>query len=103
MFQGALQIFTCPQKPVGMAHESVCLIGTGPLSGVRCQITGGHIPVSEKDCDACNGWGYPGVGYDERSNRKMDLGFKEKTVVKKLLKKIQGTDLEKLLQAYHVI
>ena len=33
----------------------------------------------------------------------MDLGFKEKMVVKKLLEKIQGTDIEKLLKEYHVI
>ena len=33
----------------------------------------------------------------------MDLGFKEKMVVKKLLEKIRGTDIEKLLKEYHVI
>ena len=33
----------------------------------------------------------------------MDMGFKEKMVVKKLLEKIHGTDIEKLLKEYHVI
>ena len=33
----------------------------------------------------------------------MDLGFIEKVVVKKLLDKIEGTDIEKLLMEYHVI
>ena len=33
----------------------------------------------------------------------MELGFKEKMVVSKLLKKIQGTDLEKLLKQYHIM
>ena len=33
----------------------------------------------------------------------MDLGFKERMVVKKLLEKIKGTDIEKLLKQYHVI
>ena len=33
----------------------------------------------------------------------MELGFKEKMVLNKLLKKIQGTDIEKLLKTYHVI
>mgnify|MGYP000214217121 CR=1 FL=1 len=33
----------------------------------------------------------------------MELGCKEKMVVKKLLEKIRGTDIEKLLKEYHVI
>ena len=40
---------------------------------------------------------------DGRPLTEMDLGFKEKMVVKKLLQKIQGTDIEKLLKEYHVI
>lgn len=34
---------------------------------------------------------------------EMQLGFKEKIAVKEGLKKIEGTDLEKLLKEYHVI
>ncbi|NLH64033.1 MAG: oleate hydratase [Erysipelotrichaceae bacterium] len=34
---------------------------------------------------------------------EMQLGFKEKIAVKEVLKKIEGTDLEKLLKEYHVI
>ncbi len=33
----------------------------------------------------------------------MDLGFKEKIVLKKVLKKIKGTDIEKLLKEYNII
>ena len=33
----------------------------------------------------------------------MDLGLKERMAVKKLLGKIEGTDIEKLLKEYHVI
>lgn len=33
----------------------------------------------------------------------MELGLKEKMAVKKLLEKIEGTDIEKLLKEYHVI
>lgn len=33
----------------------------------------------------------------------MKLGFAEKIAVKKVLEKIQGTDIEKLLKEYHVI
>lgn len=33
----------------------------------------------------------------------MDLGFKERMVMKKVLEKIKGTDIEKLLKQYHVI
>ena len=33
----------------------------------------------------------------------MELGFKEKMAVKKLLEKIHGTEVEKLLKEYHVI
>ena len=40
---------------------------------------------------------------DGKPLTEMDLGFKEKMVVKKLLEKIQGTDIEKLLKEYHVI
>ena len=40
---------------------------------------------------------------DGRPLTEMDLGFKEKMAVKKLLEKIQGTDIEKLLKEYHVI
>ena len=40
---------------------------------------------------------------DGRPLTEMDLGFKEKMVVKKLLEKIRGTDIEKLLKEYHVI
>ena len=34
---------------------------------------------------------------------EMNLGFKEKLAVKKVLEKIKGTDIEKLLKEYHVI
>ena len=40
---------------------------------------------------------------DGKPLSEMNLGFKEKMVVKKLLKKIRGTDIEKLLKEYHVI
>ena len=40
---------------------------------------------------------------DGRPLTEMDLGFKEKLAVKKLLEKIEGTDIEKLLKEYHVI
>lgn len=40
---------------------------------------------------------------DGRPLTEMDLGFKEKMAVKKLLEKVQGTDVEKLLKEYHVI
>lgn len=40
---------------------------------------------------------------DGKPLTQMDLGLKEKLVVGKLLKKIQGTDIEKLLKEYHVI
>lgn len=40
---------------------------------------------------------------DGRPLTEMDLGFKEKMAVKKLLEKIEGTDIEKLLKEYHVI
>lgn len=33
----------------------------------------------------------------------MDLGFKEKIVLKKVLKKIKGTDIERLLKEYNII
>lgn len=40
---------------------------------------------------------------DGKPLTQMDMGFKEKMVVKKLLEKIHGTDIEKLLKEYHVI
>ena len=40
---------------------------------------------------------------DGRPLTEMDLGFKEKIAVKKVLEKIEGTDVEKLLKEYHVI
>ena len=40
---------------------------------------------------------------DGRPLTEMDLGFKEKLAVKKVLEKIEGTDIEKLLKEYHVI
>ena len=33
----------------------------------------------------------------------MNLGLKERMVLKKVLNKIEGTDVEKLLKEYHVI
>ena len=40
---------------------------------------------------------------DGRKLTDMDLGFKEKLVLKEALKKIEGTELEKLLKEYQVI
>jgi len=40
---------------------------------------------------------------DGKPLTEMELGFKEKIAVKKLLEKIEGTDIEKLLKEYHVI
>ena len=40
---------------------------------------------------------------DGRPLTEMNLGFKERIAVKKVLEKIAGTDVEKLLKAYHVI
>ena len=40
---------------------------------------------------------------DGRPLTEMELGLKEKLAVKKLLDKIEGTDIEKLLREYHVI
>ena len=40
---------------------------------------------------------------DGKKITEMDLGFKEKIVLHEALKKIAGTDLEKLLREYHVI
>ena len=40
---------------------------------------------------------------DGKPLTEMDLGFMEKIAVKKVLEKIQGTDIEKLLKEYHVI
>ena len=34
---------------------------------------------------------------------EMELGFKERLALKEVLKKIEGTDIEKLLKEYHVI
>lgn len=33
----------------------------------------------------------------------LDLGFKERLAFKKVMKKIKGTDIEKMLKDYHVI
>ena len=33
----------------------------------------------------------------------MDLGFKERMALKEALKKISGSDIEKLMREYHVI
>lgn len=40
---------------------------------------------------------------DGRPLTEMNLGFMEKIAVKKVLEKIAGTDVEKLLKEYHVI
>ena len=40
---------------------------------------------------------------DGKPLTNMKLDFKEKMVVNKLLEKIRGTDIEKLLKEYHVI
>ena len=40
---------------------------------------------------------------DGRPLSEMKLGLKEKAAMHELLKKIQGTDIEKLLKEYHVI
>ena len=40
---------------------------------------------------------------DGRPLTEMELGFKERLEVRKVLEKIKGTDLEKLLKEYHVI
>lgn len=40
---------------------------------------------------------------DGKKITEMELGFKEKIALKEVLKKIQGTDIEKLLQEYHLI
>ncbi len=40
---------------------------------------------------------------DGRKITDMELGFKEKLVLKKALEAIRGTDIEKLLKEYHVI
>lgn len=40
---------------------------------------------------------------DGRPLSEMKLGIKEKAAVHELLKKIHGTDIEKLLMEYHVI
>ena len=40
---------------------------------------------------------------DGRSLLDMNLGFKEKLALKEVLKKIEGTDIEKLLRKYNVI
>ena len=40
---------------------------------------------------------------DGKPLTEMNLGFKEKLAVKKVLEKIKGTDIEKLLKEYHVI
>ena len=40
---------------------------------------------------------------DGKTIEDMDLGFAEKMVLKKLISRIHGTDIEKLLREYHVI
>ncbi len=40
---------------------------------------------------------------DGKKPADVDLGFKEKEVLKNAMKKIQGTEIEKLLKEYHVI
>ena len=40
---------------------------------------------------------------DGKKATDMDMGLVEKMAVKKLLGKIEGTDIEKLLKEYHVI
>jgi len=40
---------------------------------------------------------------DGKKITDMDLGFKEKIALHEVLKKISGTDLEKLLKEYEVI
>ena len=40
---------------------------------------------------------------DGKKLTEMELGFKERLALKEVLKKIEGTDIEKLLKEYHVI
>ena len=40
---------------------------------------------------------------DGKKITDMDLGLKERIALKELLKKVEGTDIEKLLKEYHVI
>lgn len=40
---------------------------------------------------------------DGRKITQLDLGLKEKIALRELVKKTEGTDLEKLLKEYHVI
>ena len=40
---------------------------------------------------------------DGKKITDMELGFKERLALKEVLKKIEGTDIEKLLKEYHVI
>ena len=40
---------------------------------------------------------------DGKAITEMDLGLKERLVLHEALKKIDGTDIGKLLQEYHVI
>ena len=40
---------------------------------------------------------------DGKKITDMNLGFKEKIALKEVLKKVKGTDIEKLLKEYHVI
>ena len=40
---------------------------------------------------------------DGRSLLEMKLGLKERLALREVLKKIRGTDIEKLLREYHVI
>ena len=39
---------------------------------------------------------------DGKKLTEMELGFKERLALKEVLKKIEGTDIEKLLKEYHV-
>ena len=40
---------------------------------------------------------------DGKKLTDLDLGFKERIALKEVLKKLEGTDLEKLLKEYNVI
>lgn len=87
---GNYEAFAHPRKPEGVENKSAHIIGTG-LAALTA---------------ACDGFEYPGVGYVMRYGRpltEMGLGFKERMVLNKVLKKIQGTEIEKLLKEYHVI
>ena len=40
---------------------------------------------------------------DGKKLTELDLGLKEKLILKEAVKKLHGTELEKLLREYHVI